>query len=150
MPEKIAIPTAAAVIEYNREVFLQERDDIPGIVYPGMLQLFGGRLKANELPKVGVARELREETSLDFSDDDLTFLWDQDFEGIAADGKPTLKHPYVYHLPVNQEHFEVYEGIGYVRVNEGNYTQHKPNIPLFTAKILENFWKGEMKNVRSN
>lgn len=41
--------TASAVlIDTAGRLLLQHRDDIPGILYPGMVGLFGGHRKGNE------------------------------------------------------------------------------------------------------
>lgn len=43
------------------QLILQQRDDVPGIVYPGLVSLFGGHLEAGEDPHHCVQRELEEE-----------------------------------------------------------------------------------------
>jgi len=44
---------------------IQERDDIPGIWYPGYHALFGGAIEADESPVAAMRRELVEELALD-------------------------------------------------------------------------------------
>lgn len=43
------------------QLILQQRDDVPGIIYPGLVSLFGGHLEPGEAPHQCVQRELEEE-----------------------------------------------------------------------------------------
>lgn len=55
--------TAAALLIGDCGRFLfQLRDDIPNILFPGMLGLFGGHIEDGESPLETVAREIHEET----------------------------------------------------------------------------------------
>lgn len=47
-------------------LLLQQRDDVPGILYPGMLGLFGGHREGGETPLETVRREILEETGIDY------------------------------------------------------------------------------------
>lgn len=42
-------------------LILQQRDDVPDIVYPGLVSLFGGHLEPGEAPHACIQRELEEE-----------------------------------------------------------------------------------------
>lgn len=42
-------------------LILQQRDDVPGILHPGMIGLFGGHRENGETPEVCAQRELQEE-----------------------------------------------------------------------------------------
>jgi 8-oxo-dGTP diphosphatase len=55
----------AIAIVYDTEgrFLLQRRDNIPGIVHPGKLSLFGGHREAGETYTECVVRELQEELS---------------------------------------------------------------------------------------
>jgi len=54
--------TASAVlIDTAGRLLLQQRDDIPGILYPGMVGLFGGHREGNESFLECVVREVHEE-----------------------------------------------------------------------------------------
>ena len=55
------IPVAMAIIYSKGRYLMQLRDDIPGILYPGVWGLFGGHLEPGEEPKAGLKRELIEE-----------------------------------------------------------------------------------------
>ncbi|WP_327425709.1 NUDIX domain-containing protein (plasmid) [Streptomyces sp. NBC_01527] len=54
----------AIVTNPDREVLLQLRDDIAGIVHPGCWGFPGGSLEAGEDPLVAIKRELHEETGM--------------------------------------------------------------------------------------
>jgi len=77
---------AHAVILVGGAYVLQLRDDIPGISYPGMWSLFGGGLEPDEVPEVGVRREILEELGLGLSG--WRLLWQMEryseFWGISA------------------------------------------------------------------
>lgn len=56
--------TASAIlIDTAGRLLLQQRDDIPGILYPGMVGLFGGHREGNETFLECVVREVHEEVS---------------------------------------------------------------------------------------
>jgi len=69
---------ASQIVEPYREVagailvgtcgrlLLQQRDDIPGILYAGLVGLFGGHKEGDETPIETVRREVEEETGLAF------------------------------------------------------------------------------------
>ncbi len=52
---------ALAMLEREGRWLLQLRDDIEGIVHPGLWGLFGGHLDPGEKPAQAIRRELREE-----------------------------------------------------------------------------------------
>ncbi len=55
-------PVVAMAILYREGKFLMQlRDDIPGILYPGLWGLFGGHLELDETPEAGLVREVKEE-----------------------------------------------------------------------------------------
>ncbi len=55
------IHVAMAIIYQQGKFLMQLRDDIPGILYPGVWGLFGGHLETEESPETGLKRELFEE-----------------------------------------------------------------------------------------
>ena len=55
------IPVAMAIIYQEGKYLMQLRDNIPGILYPGVWGLFGGHLDPGENPEIGLKRELIEE-----------------------------------------------------------------------------------------
>ena len=52
---------AAVLVGWDGRYLLQRRDDKPTIHMPDHWALFGGSLEPDELPAVGMARELEEE-----------------------------------------------------------------------------------------
>ena len=63
------IPVAMAIIYHEGRYLMQLRDDIPGILYPGVWGLFGGHIEPGEEPQAGLKRELIEE--INYSVDEL-------------------------------------------------------------------------------
>lgn len=59
---------AAILLCADGRYLLQQRDDIPGIFYPGHWGLFGGGVEAGEDGDAALARELHEELRLTASD----------------------------------------------------------------------------------
>lgn len=54
---------AAVVVDFSGRLLLQQRDDVPGILHPGKVGLFGGHREGDETFLDCVARELNEELS---------------------------------------------------------------------------------------
>ena len=54
---------SALLIDTAGRLLLQKRDDVPGILYPGMVGLFGGHREGNETFLDCVVREVHEEVS---------------------------------------------------------------------------------------
>lgn len=65
--EETNIGAHAILRTSDGKVILQQRDNKPGIVNPGLISIFGGTLSASEDIEVGLARELMEELELDVS-----------------------------------------------------------------------------------
>jgi 8-oxo-dGTP diphosphatase len=53
----------ALVIDTRGRFLLQQRDDVPGILFPGMIGLFGGHREGDETFLECVVREIHEELS---------------------------------------------------------------------------------------
>ncbi len=62
------IQVALAILYRNGKFLMQLRDDIPGIVYPGVWGLFGGHIETGETPEIAVKRELIEEIGYEISE----------------------------------------------------------------------------------
>ena len=61
MKEPTREVAAAIIIGTCGRVLLQQRDDVPGILYPGMIGLFGGHREGDETFIECVQREVEEE-----------------------------------------------------------------------------------------
>jgi mutator protein MutT len=60
--QTLTIPCVAAILyNTNRHVLLMQRDEKPGLEFPGWWTLPGGRMEAGETPQAAIERELREE-----------------------------------------------------------------------------------------
>jgi 8-oxo-dGTP diphosphatase len=59
------VPEVAIAILYDpidrSRLFMQLRDNIPTILYPGHWALFGGHIEAGETPEIALVREIQEE-----------------------------------------------------------------------------------------
>jgi 8-oxo-dGTP pyrophosphatase MutT (NUDIX family) len=87
------------------------RRDARAPTAPGQLGLFGGGVEAEEDPVTTVVRELREETSLELREADVTelgVLHVDDLPG-AASSPGLVAH--IYLARIGASTFEVYEGV---------------------------------------
>ena len=99
----LIIPIVNSTGDY---VFQRRTDDAP--TDAGLLGLFGGSIETDETPLEAAFRELKEETSLDVSVEDLQLVIDADM--------PTLKgpiHAHVFTVSIRETTLEVYEGTGF-------------------------------------
>jgi len=68
--------SCAILLSSCGQLILQQRDDVPGIVYPGLISLFGGHREPGESPHLCVQRELAEEIGVQLPLDALTPFFD--------------------------------------------------------------------------
>jgi 8-oxo-dGTP pyrophosphatase MutT (NUDIX family) len=64
-PLHTADASAAVIVVDGGAYLVQQRDDIPGIFYPGHWGCFGGKIEPDETPLSALRRELAEEIELD-------------------------------------------------------------------------------------
>jgi 8-oxo-dGTP diphosphatase len=95
------ISVAMAIIYQQGKFLMQLRDNIPGILYPGVWGLFGGHLEPGETPEIGLKRELIEEIN-------YTTDLPQQF-ACYADSK-VIRHIFYLPLLVEIETLELNEG----------------------------------------
>lgn len=95
------LEVAIAIIEQDGKFLMQLRDDIPGIIHPGVWGLFGGHLEPGEKPEIGLQRELMEE--INYAVDTL-----RRFECYASDG--VIRHTFYTPLLVAIDQLELKEG----------------------------------------
>jgi len=90
----------------------QQRDDIPGIVNPGMICVFSGAVEPEDESDISAAlREITEETSLNPDINELTPVCEITFDFTEREYAYNL-----YKLNVASTDFEVFEGQGLVIV----------------------------------
>jgi 8-oxo-dGTP diphosphatase len=99
------VPEVAIAILYDPKardrLFMQLRDNIPTILYPGYWALFGGHIEAGETPEVALVREIQEEIGYGVPEY-VKF-------GVFTD-ETAMRHVYAVPLTV---------GIGDLSLNEG-------------------------------
>jgi 8-oxo-dGTP pyrophosphatase MutT (NUDIX family) len=66
--EETNIGAHAILLSRDNKIILQQRDNNPQIVNPGLISIFGGTLKASDNIEEGLKRELLEELELNTSD----------------------------------------------------------------------------------
>jgi 8-oxo-dGTP diphosphatase len=76
---------AAVLFDTNGHLLLQLRDNVPGILFPGKVGLFGGHREGNETFLECVVREVHEELSY--------YLPRERFESIASRSGPDSEVP---------------------------------------------------------
>ncbi len=113
---QIAIPPIAniLVLDTDNNLLLQHRDDNPAINNPGMITGFGGAVEPGESVREAALRELKEETNLSLSIDELTYLATL-FQAKINDGTSRWVTYYVL-KGQNASTFEIYEGQGYKKI----------------------------------
>lgn len=75
---------AAILIDTQGRLLLQQRDNVPGIRYPGRIGLFGGHREGDETFLECVCREIHEEIGLLLPPEGLEPL--TSYSGVDADG----------------------------------------------------------------
>jgi 8-oxo-dGTP diphosphatase len=76
----------AIIIDTDGRFLLQQRDDIPGILHPGKITLFGGHREGHETFLECVAREIHEELSYYVPPEQFEYLASLSGGDIDADG----------------------------------------------------------------
>ena len=95
------LEVAIAIIEQDGKFLMQLRDDIPGIIHPGVWGLFGGHLAPGEKPETGLKRELIEE--INYAVDTLS-----QFDCYASSG--VIRHTFYTPLLITIDQLELKEG----------------------------------------
>ncbi len=89
MPHVVREVSCAILVGTCGRVVLQQRDDVPGIIHPGLIGLFGGHRDPGETPLDCILRELEEEIGLRFApaqaEPFLTLVMTHEHPGEAVD-----------------------------------------------------------------
>lgn len=96
-------------------VFLQHRDDVPGILSPGKYALFGGHIEDGESMEDALARELEEEIRLDISTKRVEFY--KTFDYTQVDTGEIMKCNVFLVYDVKREELELHEGQAIVEID---------------------------------
>jgi 8-oxo-dGTP diphosphatase len=81
----------AVLIDTCNRFLLQQRDDIPGIVHPGKIGLFGGHREKGETYRQCVVREIHEELGYLISSESFEYLANYDAKDRQS-GNQTIVH----------------------------------------------------------
>ena len=125
------------VIMFNPsgQVLLQQRDEKPGLAFPGCWTLFGGRVEPGETPDEAMRRELVEELELEGRDLLLTHWRVYD-----APWKDVIVEQHVYYAPFDRavEGMVLHEGqaMGYFTPAQ----IEKLTIAFFFRSVLKTFF----------
>jgi len=100
---------AGVIVLEDGRYILQERDDKPGIFYPGHWGLFGGAVDEAETADQAIVRELDEELGLAFERLELftTMTFDMSYAGLGV----LYRAFFLVHLPEQR--------LGDIRLGEG-------------------------------
>jgi len=90
----------ALLIDIEGRFLLQRRDNVPGILYPGHIGLFGGHREGDETFLQCVSREVHEETGYRIPENEFEQLgW---YRGVHADGVNAVSALFIAHnIPVD-------------------------------------------------
>jgi 8-oxo-dGTP pyrophosphatase MutT (NUDIX family) len=93
----------------NGDVVLQRRDN-KTTVSPGLLGLFGGHVETGETPEAAIRRELSEETSLEVSALDISYVMSAELP--HPNDSTLMRRLYFYKAAIDSDDFDVFEGAG--------------------------------------
>jgi len=91
----------------NGDAVLQRRDKKTN-VSPGLLGFFGGHVEAGETPEAAIKRELSEETSLNISG--LNISWVASVELPHPNDPTVMRRLHIYRASIDSDDFDVFEG----------------------------------------
>ncbi len=124
------------LITPNNKLILQQKDNIPGIVYPGMITTFGGKVEEDESPKQAALREINEELSLVLDDIELLKV----FHKPINDHDDNVNCYIFIARNINIENLKIREGKRWVLMDKKNEGK-KLNLSPLAKEIVEFFNK---------
>jgi len=110
--EETNIGVHALLITKEGKIILQQRDNIPEIVNPGLISIFGGTIKAKDNLGQGLKRELWEELELDIDNYTVEKLGTF-YKTKELDGVDWVINVYVI-KNIEPEDLKIHEGKGFV------------------------------------
>lgn len=104
MTERQLVQTTGAILMNPQgKILIQQRDDKPGLVFPGHWTTFGGKVEPGEHPDDAIRRELLEEIELE----PALRLWRvREFEAEVR-GEALLVRQYLYIGRIDREAHEI-------------------------------------------
>lgn len=121
---------------------MQHRDEKPGKIFdPGMVSFFGGAVEPDDDSlQSAAARELREETDLEFSEDELQHIVSLAMDYTTVSGVQEKSLIDVYTLETEATSCEVYEGQGlYVLPSDASFTDAKHQLAPWVAELIRTY-----------
>jgi 8-oxo-dGTP diphosphatase len=108
--------TCAVLIDTLGRFLLQQRDNVPGIVHPGKIGLFGGHRERGETYLQCIVREVREELSYFMPPERFEYLASYDATDADADGNTIVHGEFYVARRVPVEKVMVTEGTLFIAV----------------------------------
>jgi 8-oxo-dGTP diphosphatase len=102
--------TCAVLVDTFSRFLLQQRDDIPGIVDPGKIGLFGGGRECGETYLQCIVREVNEELSHFIPPERFEYLASYEAPNIDPDGNTIIHGEFFVARDVPVEKIKVTEG----------------------------------------
>jgi 8-oxo-dGTP diphosphatase len=102
--------TCAVLVDRLGRFLLQQRDNVPGIVHPGKIGLFGGHRERGETYLQCVVREVHEELSYFIPPERFKYLASYDATDVGADGDTIVHGEFFLARGVPVEEVMVTEG----------------------------------------
>lgn len=131
--EKAGTRHVASIILLDSEgnFILQQRDTDENISSSGKIATFGGSVEPEDISlREAAARELREETNIEFEPEDLAFF---KLRFVTDENdQPSIRAYYVL-TNVETDVLEVYEGQGFIKVNPNELNKYPLSLNTRTA-----------------
>ena len=110
--EETNVGAHAMLVTNEGKIILQQRDNKPGIVNPGLISIWGGSLRLDESEEIGLKRELMEELEINIENYRVSKLGV--FKKTAEeDGQNYLANVFIIEN-VKIEDLKIHEGKGVV------------------------------------
>jgi 8-oxo-dGTP diphosphatase len=106
--------TRAVLIDTFGRFLLQQRDNVPGIVHPGKIGLFGGHRECGETNLQCIVREVHEELSYFLPPERFEYLASYDATDISSEGETIIHGEFFVARYMPVEKVMVTEGTLYI------------------------------------
>lgn len=140
MQQALRQVSCAILIGSCGRLILQQRDDVPDIIFPGLVSLFGGHREADETAWECITRELSEEIGVTFSAAQLEPFM-QFRTAFAAPGERELDVSIYFAAGIDVRALHVSEG-SLLLAAVSDLPRHMPRMTPLTAYALTEFLHG--------